>query len=111
MILTDDTLFFRADHPNGFMFSAGNVAPTEAEGWYADPADIPPAPAPTYECSSMKAYAELVRTERQSSVQLATELRSTMQRLAAAASLVASLQTENIRLAEENAALKAAQGA
>lgn len=104
MILEQDTLFYRHDHPRGFLFTAGNEAP---EGWFAAPEDIPVEPQPTYECTSYEAFAELLRTERQAATQMAEELRTTLQRLAAATGVIAALQAENATLNEQLAAREA----
>lgn len=63
MILEDDTLFYRSDHPNGFLFSAGNEAP-EGDGWVADPEDIEPCPPRAHECTTLDAYEALLQSER-----------------------------------------------
>lgn len=107
MILERDTIYFRHDHPNGFMFSAGSAAP-DGE-WFAAPGDVPDEAPLVYECSSLAAFSELLRTEREGSFQLANELRTAMQRLAAATHVVAELQTENARLNDEIAALHTAE--
>lgn len=106
MILDQDTLYFRHDHPNGFLFSAGNEAP--AAGWYVAPEDIPEEAAPSYECTTMAAYAELVRTERQGVLKLIADLRLAMQRLAVATGVIAALQNDNTRLTEQIAELQPA---
>lgn len=107
MILEEDTLYYRADHPAGFLFSAGNAAPSEDDGWAAAPGDLPVMEGPTYECTTLAAFAELLRTEREAGVAAADALRLATDRLAGAAVVITTLRTENTQLAAENAALRA----
>jgi hypothetical protein len=112
MILEEDTIYYRRDHPNGFMFSAGNEAPSLDDGWAEAADQIVEGDAPSYECTTLAAYDELVRTERQGVQRLITDLQQATLRLSVAAGLVAELTNENARLSEENAALRtAAEGA
>lgn len=109
MPLEQDTLYYRADHPLGFLFSAGNEAPSAEDGWVAAQEDIAPLPPRAFECTTLEAYEALLRGERASSLQFVTELQLATQRLAVATGLIAALQNDNNRLTEENAALRAEQ--
>lgn len=62
--LETDTMFYRWDHPNGFVFSAGNEPPSEADGWRAASNNLPDGPPVTYECTSLRAFQALLDSER-----------------------------------------------
>ena len=64
MKLNADTMYFRADHPKGMIFEAGVDAP--GEDWSESAGTIKAVAAPDYECTTLKAFAELVRSERES---------------------------------------------
>lgn len=88
MILEEDTLFYRCDHPNGFLFSAGNEAP-EGDGWVAAQEDIEPAPPRDYECTTLAAYEALLRGERAAAAATASNLVTLVAQLASARGLIA----------------------
>lgn len=62
--LATDTVYFRADHPDGYIFSAGNAAPDPAEGWVADEDNVAPEPMKDREATTLDAYEALLREER-----------------------------------------------
>lgn len=66
--LEADTIFYRADHRDGFMFGEGNPAPSPVDGWVTSPDEIAEAAPVTYECTTLAAFAELLRTERVSGI-------------------------------------------
>lgn len=54
-ILKTDTLYFRADHPVGMLFEAGQPAPAAKDGWVAKASDIAPL-ATAYEHTSLASF-------------------------------------------------------
>lgn len=64
--LTKDTMFYRADHPDGCMFAKGGPAPDPRDGWVATPDEIEPLPETVFECTTLVAFQELLNSERAS---------------------------------------------
>lgn len=83
-ILEEDTLYFRWDHPNGFMFSAGNEAPSVDDGWAAAQEDVEDGPVVTYECTTLAAFQALLDSERNGAVVSAANYQSSLAQARAA---------------------------
>lgn len=98
MNLETDTLYFRHDHPLGFMFSAGNPEPDPADGWTLDQDNIPPGPEHVYECSTPAAWEALVNSERSANRATAAKLLATTMQAQAIAAHHASALAEIERL-------------
>lgn len=62
--LAKDKLYYRHDHPDGYLFGAGQDHPDARHGWVSYPAKIKPAPAKHYECTTFDAYEGLLKSER-----------------------------------------------
>lgn len=105
--LETDTLYYRWDHPNGFMFSAGNDEPDPAEGWVAAPQDVQPGPAVTYECTTLAAFQALLDSERKGST---AQIASLQSNLAQARTAFALLSAQAQSLESELAVLRGSQG-
>lgn len=76
--LEEDTIFYRWDHPNGFIFSAGNEAPSVDDGWSAAQDDVPDGPAVTYECTTLAAFQALLDSERNGAAVSAINYRNSL---------------------------------
>lgn len=98
--LDADTLYYRHDHPRGYLLAAGTPQPDPAEGWSPTAEGIQPAPAKTYECTTFDAYEGLLASER-----LANGFRA--ETLNKVSEYVGQLREQNAGLAEENSQLQA----
>jgi hypothetical protein len=105
--LETDTLFYRWDHPNGFMFSAGNEAPAEADGWRASAVGLPDGPPVTYECTTLAAFQALLDSERAGAATTAASLKASLAQAHAAIALQADII---VGLEAEIAALSPQEG-
>lgn len=105
--LETDTLFYRWDHPAGFMFSAGNEAPSEDDGWRAAPEDVPEGPPVTYECTTLAAFQALLDSERKGAAVAAANYKNSLSQAHAA---ISALDTLNKGLQAELAALTTPSG-
>lgn len=103
--LTEDTLYFRHDHPDGFLFAAGNPAPDPAEGWVTHPDHVGPAPEKTYSYSTMEAFEHGLQAERRATAQLTAERQELFHALHGALADLEPLREENARLRASLAAL------
>jgi hypothetical protein len=108
--LAKDTIYYRHDHPNGFMFAKGATVPTDG-GWSAAVADIEPAPAKTYECTTFDAYEGLLASERLSSGLRAETLNKVSAYVGQLRAEYAALNDEATELRGEVESLKAALAA
>jgi hypothetical protein len=63
-LLLTDTLYYRSDHPDGYVFSAGTEAPDPAEGWVTARDDVEPPPPRQFEAASMEEFEGLLATSR-----------------------------------------------
>lgn len=104
--LTKDTLYFRADHRDGFVFEAGHPAPSKAEGWVLSPDKIVEQ-AVTYEHTSLASFDEALRSERAAALTLRGERDAAMQAVAQLLGNVATLKAANETLMTANATLAA----
>lgn len=66
-MLETDTLYYRWDHPNGFLFSAGAETPDPDDGWVLDQGSVGSGPVVNYECSTLAAFQALLNSERAAS--------------------------------------------
>lgn len=105
--LAQDTLYYRWDHPQGFMFSAGNDEPDPAEGWVAAPQDVQPGPAVEYECTTLAAFQALLDSERKGTQAQVASLQAS---LAQARSAFVQLAAKAQSLESELAVLRGSQG-
>ena len=103
--LEADTLYYRFDHPNGYLFSAGNPEPSADDGWTIAQDDIGPPPEHTYECSTLAAYEALLNSERGSAAIAFTNASRLRDQLDSALTAVAMLHAQNQQLEEQLAAL------
>lgn len=106
MVLTEDTILYRADHPNGFGFCAGFDVPDD-EGWVTTPEAITPLDPPEYECSTLAAFQALLSSERAAYVALQGEAAQLAQ---AGANLAVRLSAAEARIAELEAQLTPKEG-
>lgn len=106
-ILEADTLFYRDDHPGGYLFSAGGGTPDPADGWVATPEDVVVRDAPTFECTTFEAYEQLLKSERTSSATLQEQVRLALARVggleAQIAFLTVQLQQAGVQPPREDA--------
>lgn len=103
-VLAEDTLYYRADHPHGFMFSAGNPEPDPADGWVDDPEDIAPLPPQTHECTTLDAFQNLLNSERAAAATTQQNLALRTQQLAAALAIVSERDAQIAELEAQLAA-------
>lgn len=83
MVLEFDTVFYRYDHPNGYIFGIGVAPPSEDDGWFTDPEMIGAPPSVTYECSTLAAFDALLKSERSAAQATAQALVTARQQLRA----------------------------
>lgn len=107
MTLEADTLYYRWDHPNGFMFSAGNEEPSEDDGWVAAAEDVQPGPPVTYECTTLAAFQALLDSERSGAAVSAINYRNS---LAQARDVILTQQEMIVSLQAEITALSTPSG-
>ena len=107
MILETDTLYYRWDHPAGFMFSAGNEEPPAEDGWVAAPEDVGEGPPVTYDCTTLAAFQALLDSERHGAAVSDASLKAS---LAQAHEAIAYQQYIIVGLEAEVAALTTPQG-
>ena len=85
--LMSDTVYYRYDHPNGFLFAAGMDAP--GADWTTDQNAIPAGPSVTYECTTLAAFQALLTSERQGAAITVNNLRSDLNNTINGAGLLA----------------------
>lgn len=101
----DHTLYYRYDHKKGFAFH-NNTPPSLEDGWVSAPENIKPEPEATYECTSLAAFQELLRTERAASQIMLEELHRMRNAVADADSKVRHITRERDKLSVELTNLK-----
>lgn len=63
-VFKQDTIYYRHDHPGGYLFAEGSEEPSVADGWSPSPDRILAAPEKHYECTTFDAYEGLLQSER-----------------------------------------------
>lgn len=74
-VLEADTLYYRDDHPRGYLLAEGEVAPNPDDGWVATPEEVIARDPSTFECTSLEAYEQLLKSERASNALLQEQVR------------------------------------
>jgi hypothetical protein len=100
MKLEADTMYYRADHPDGYIFGAGSPKPAASDGWVLGPAKIKPVER-AFECTTFEAFEALVQSERKahamskdSAVQMRADLAAAQQENAQLRAVAGQLHAE-----------------
>jgi hypothetical protein len=97
-MLAKDTLYYRHDHPDGYLFAAGNAPADPAEGWVGAPHLVGRAPAKVFSYSTMEAFEEGLQAERRATARLTAGRQELFEALKAAEAEVEPLRAENAQL-------------
>lgn len=87
--LSQDTTYYRYDHPNGFLFCAGMEEPGPSEGWTTNQGAIAPGPAEIFECTTLAAFQALLNSERRGALTTINNLKSDLNNTINGAGLLA----------------------
>lgn len=106
--LDQDTIYYRFDHPTGFIFGAGTEPPSADDGWVLAPEDVEDGPEQTFECTTLGSFQALLVSERAAAAKQADALTQAAQRLRASEGhrmvLTAEVARLNALLGDRNTA-------